>query len=328
MVVSLGILFGLAYNHAFYPHRLVEYLEAGTIGLLCGLIIGFLEEFYLRQFFSKIAFFMVLLIRTILYSILLCLILTAVLSIEIALNRNIPYAEAFGIYLTGPDFQRDLVFSLLLIFLILLIIQVVQLFGIWNFIRLISGVYHQPKEVAKVFLFVDLRDSTTIAEKLTNEAYSNFIKDFFFYISDAITQYGGEVYQYVGDEIVINWPAKRNDLRSIRCFFKMKEIIYERQDYFMQKYGVIPEFKAGLHYGNVIVTEVGKIKKEIVYHGDVMNTTSRIEGKCNELEQELLASSSAVDFILPEPSFLVVEKGEIELKGKSSQLALYGIMQN
>ena len=326
MVVVLGIFFGLAYNHAYYPHRLIEYLEAASVGFFCGLLIGSLEEFKLREILTRIAFLQALIVRTILYSIIISLILTAVLSIEISMEMEISYIETFTIYLTGPDFQRDLVFSLLMVSAILFIVQIIQLFGLSNFTRLIIGTYHRPKEVSRIFLFVDLKDSTSIAEKLNNEKYSNFIKDYFYYISDAITLYGGEVYQYVGDEIVVTWPAKANDSRSIMCFFEMKKIIYQNQNYFEKKYGLIPDFKAGLHYGKVIVTEVGKIKKEIVYHGDVINTASRIEGKCNELDQTLLASSPVIEFIAPQNDFQVLKKGNIYLKGKSDELALFGVM--
>jgi adenylate cyclase len=41
----------------------------------------------------------------------------------------------------------------------------------------------------------------------------------------------------------------------------------------------VPEFKGALHGGNVVVSEVGKYKSEIAYHGDVLNTTSRMLGQ-------------------------------------------------
>ncbi len=325
MFIAIGIPFGLIYNHLYYPHRLTEYLEAAAVGLLCGLFIGSLEEFYLRKRFSRVPFYIVLLSRTFIYSILISLILTAVLSIEIAFDMQVSYGNAFIIYLYGPDYQRDLLFSLVLVFILLFIVQVIQLFGVGNFFRLVYGTYHRAKEVSKVFLFIDLKDSTHLAETLSNQDYSDFIKDFFYFISDAIAQFGGEVYQYVGDEIVVSWTAKSRDTRSISCFFLMKQIIYKNHDHFVNKYGIVPHFKAGLHYGNVIVTEVGKIQRAIVYHGDVMNTTSRIEGKCNDLGQDLLLSSHALEFLEPADKYDVIEKGKIVLKGKHKELGLYGV---
>jgi adenylate cyclase len=105
----------------------------------------------------------------------------------------------------------------------------------------------------------------------------------------------------------------------------MEEIIYKKRTEYQSKYNLVPEFKAGIHTGKVIVTTVGKQKKEIVYHGDVLNTTARIEGKCNELEQKLLVSADILPYLKREKEYVVKVKGEIALRGKSQKLPLYGV---
>ena len=315
----------MLYNLFFYPHTLSEFLEAGSISILIGFFVGILEEFVLKMIFLRISLYKVLFIRTLLYSLLICTILTLVLSVEISYAEQIIYSDALLQYIKSPLFQRDYLFSISIVFLILFIIQIIQLIGRANFFRLIFGVYHKPREVYRIYMFLDLKDSTEIAEKLGNRTYSNLIKDFFFDISDAIILYKGEIYQYVGDEIVVVWPIDYSNSACILCFFKMKEIIEDKKDMYKSKYGVEVQFKAGIHAGKVIVTEVGKIKKEIVYHGDVLNTTSRIEGKCNELNQQLLISEDMLSHIPPENDFIIEEEGQIELKGKSQKLRLYGV---
>ena len=321
----MSLLFGMLYNLFFYPHTLSEFLEAGSISILIGFFVGILEEFVLKMIFLRISLYKVLFIRTLLYSLLICTILTLVLSVEISYAEQIIYSDALLQYIKSPLFQRDYLFSISIVFLILFIIQIIQLIGRANFFRLIFGVYHKPREVYRIYMFLDLKDSTEIAEKLGNRTYSNLIKDFFFDISDAIILYKGEIYQYVGDEIVVVWPIDYSNSACILCFFKMKEIIEDKKDMYKSKYGVEVQFKAGIHAGKVIVTEVGKIKKEIVYHGDVLNTTSRIEGKCNELNQQLLISEDMLSHIPPENDFIIEEEGQIELKGKSQKLRLYGV---
>ena len=74
-------------------------------------------------------------------------------------------------------------------------------------------------------MFLGIKDSTAIAEKLNNKLYSALIKDFFYDISEAIIMFNGEIYQYAGDEIIVTWPLKGDNLNCIRTFFKMKEII-------------------------------------------------------------------------------------------------------
>ena len=113
-------------------------------------------------------------------------------------------------------------------------------------------------------MFVDLTGSTSIAEKLSNESYSNFIKECFYDLSDAIMLYDGEIYQYVGDEIIVSWPIRHKNLRCIQSFFKMQEIIERKRKHYEARYGVVPEFKAAIHSGKVIVTSVGKQTEEKV----------------------------------------------------------------
>jgi adenylate cyclase len=176
-------------------------------------------------------------------------------------------------------------------------------------------------------MFTDLKDSTTIAEKLGHLRFSNFIKDYFNDISDAIITYKGDIYQYVGDEVIVVWPLNEGVRGNscVECFFRMQEIIQSKKSYYIDNYGVVPEFKAGLHYGDTVVTEVGKIKKEIVYHGDVLNTASRIQGKCNEYHQHLIVSDNLLKKLSLNERFMVQPLGEIALKGKQTNLSLFGI---
>lgn len=174
-------------------------------------------------------------------------------------------------------------------------------------------------------MFLDIKSATYIAERLTNKDYSAFIRDFFYDISDAILIYRGEIYQYAGDEIIVSWPIRKNNSNCIRTFFKMEEIIEEKSSLYLSRYGRVPEFKAGIHAGKVITTTVGKQKKEIAYHGDVLNTTARIEGKCNALNQKLLISKTMLSYLGNDHDFDIKEKGDIELKGKAQKLPLYGV---
>lgn len=66
-------------------------------------------------------------------------------------------------------------------------------------------------------------------------------------------------------------------------------------------------------------------KKKIAYHGDTINIASRIEGKCNELGENLLISSTVLEYLSGHNEFYIQEKDEIALKGKQEKLRLYGI---
>lgn len=194
--------------------------------------------------------------------------------------------------------------------------------------NLVLGKYHQVKQEERLFLFIDLNNSTDIAEEMGELEYSHFLQDYFYDISEPIARYFGRVYQYVGDEAVITWPLKKG-LRfavCIRCFFAIQKQIKRYESYYQQRYGRIPSFKAALHGGTVVVSEVGKYKSEIAYHGDVLNTTARMLSKCHELGAQLLVS----DYILEKvemPKYLGAEPlGEYQLKGKQQVVNLYSVL--
>jgi adenylate cyclase len=71
--------------------------------------------------------------------------------------------------------------------------------------------------------------------------------------------------------------------------------------------------------------EIGVSKKEIVYHGDTMNTASRICGSAHILDKSLLLSKSLFNNLEPNGEFEFEDLGKHLLKGKDDQVHLYSI---
>lgn len=193
--------------------------------------------------------------------------------------------------------------------------------------NLILGKYHQVKQEERLFLFIDLNNSTDLAEEMGEMEFSHFLQDFFYDISEPIARYFGRIYQYVGDEVVVTWPLKKGTRFAIcvRCFFAIQKQILRYEKQYMERYKRIPEFKAALHGGKIVVSEVGKYKSEIAYHGDVLNTTARMLSKCHELNAEFIVS----DYILNNielPGYLGSESlGPFQLKGKQLEMELHSV---
>ena len=193
--------------------------------------------------------------------------------------------------------------------------------------NLILGKYHQVKQEERLFLFIDLNNSTDIAEEMGEMEYSHFLQDYFYDISEPIARYFGRVYQYVGDEVVVIWPVKKGFRFAvcIRCFFAIQKQIRRYKTHYEKRYGKVPEFKAALHGGTVVVSEVGKYKSEIAYHGDVLNTTARMLGKCHDFGAEFIISDYVVENI-EMPKYLQAESlGAFQMKGKQQEVELYSV---
>ena len=118
----------------------------------------------------------------------------------------------------------------------------------------------------------------------------------------------------------------KNGLRRGDCllfFFRARAAIRGRQAYYERTYGLLPTFKAGLHCGPVIVTEVGEIKSNIVFHGDTLNTVSRIQSLCNELQCDLLLSEELAQRLETPSQIRLTQAGEFHLRGRERKIAIF-----
>lgn len=204
--------------------------------------------------------------------------------------------------------------------------QVSLMLGPGTLKKLVKGEFYNPREEDRVFMFLDLKSSTAMAEELGHFKYSRMIQDCFDDLA-VVTHTNAEIYQYVGDEAVLTWQSKEGlkDQNCIRAFYHFKEQIDARSEHYLSNYGVKPFFKAGLNVGKVTVAEVGKMKKEIAYHGDTINTAARIQGKCNDFDSELLISERLKNALGNKLSFDTRLMGDIPLKGKADHVAIYAV---
>jgi adenylate cyclase len=214
----------------------------------------------------------------------------------------------------------------LLIFLITqLFIEMSEKYSPGVFADILRGKYIDPKIEKRIVIFLDLKDSTPIAESLGTKAYFLFIRDFIYNISMALLEQDARIYQYVGDEIVASWIfSEENSEKAVRSIIEARKALQTQSEYFRRTYGVTPEFRVGMHAGDVTVGEIGLIKKDIAMSGDTMNTAARIRSATSELNQKFLVSKDFIE-LSSLKDYQSEALGSIELKGKSSTLELYAL---
>jgi len=202
-------------------------------------------------------------------------------------------------------------------------------FGKGIFLKMLLGTYKNPKEEKRIFMFLDLKSSTTIAEALGHFKYSQLIQDCFYDLNDIVPKYAAEIYQYVGDEAVLSWPYKKGlaNNNCVALFFAFQNLLKSRNSYYTDKYGLVPEFKAGLHGGKLMVAEVGIVKKELAFHGDVINTSARIQAECNKHNVAVLISEALKENLPVDKSYSIKSIGNLLLKGKKEELNVFTISQ-
>lgn len=297
------------------------------IGFLVGTTIGLCEEFLFLDRFRRKSYLFLLIFRTVVYSVVFAFHELLINSASNFFTENLTVHQSIYSAIYRENFLRDLFIITIVSTILIAMLQIKRLHRPGDLLKYVSGKYHLPEEVNKIFLFIDLKSSTATAEKLGNTKYSSFLIDYFHDMTGAILMSKAEIYQYIGDEIILTWSFNSGVkyARCINCFFDIMTSIEMQREKYMKKYGVQPEFKAALHGGNVSVTWIGTIKKEIVYHGDVLNTTARIQEECNKYGQKFLISEYMVQNIeLPE--YLRSEfVGELQLKGKEKKVKIFGL---
>jgi adenylate cyclase len=190
------------------------------------------------------------------------------------------------------------------------------------------GRYYKPRQELRIFMFLDMHSSTTIAEKIGHVRYFELLNDVYADITDPVVYSEGEVYQYVGDEVSVSWQLRKGlqKQRCIRCFFTIRKKLEQRAEHYRSRYGLVPTFKAGFHYGEVTTGEIGLVKKETIFSGDVVNTAARIQGSCNDHGVDILVSKELLDLLrLPEHTYTTRHIGHIALKGKRNDESLWTV---
>ncbi|RAW02937.1 adenylate/guanylate cyclase domain-containing protein [Pseudochryseolinea flava] len=305
--------------------------SAGS-GLLGALLGGSFLIFYINVKYQDKPYGYTILsvISSFLLIVLLVSLIRGAITLPNISGKPLLHADTLSLlpsFLLDATRAKNILVWLSIVSITQLLLQFSNKFGQGAFAHIIRGKYNTPQREEKIFLFLDLNSSTQIAEQLGDEKYHALLKDFFADITNPILDNKGEIYQYVGDEVVISWDYQVGifDNRCIRTFFDIKKCIHDNQDKYLKRYGLVPDFKGGVHSGKVIAGEVGTIKREVTYSGDVLNTTSRILSMCRQLGAEILTSASLSNALTLDKQYVAHSLGAIKLKGKEKEIVLNAI---
>ena len=222
----------------------------------------------------------------------------------------------------------DLLFSLSLVVGANLLFSVNDLLGPGVLFAFAAGRYYEPRIEERALLFIDMRSSTAIAERLGELSYLKCLNRFIADVSRGIAEGGGEIHKYVGDEIIATWRLAPglNDARCVGACFAALDRLDAQGPAYEREFGQRADFRAGLHCGRVAVGELGTLKKEIALIGDAMNTAARILEACRAADSRVLASAALLDRIAALPPGVTRRGlGELAMRGKERALELYAL---
>jgi adenylate cyclase len=301
-----------------------------ALGVSYGVILGLLNYYLDQRVFRKLALGKIIVFKAAssLVVLILLLLLLRYVFFDLLIAPTLPEGAVIS-----KDESWNVIFWLLMMYysfvtiIISFINQVNKKYGPGVLVPLLLGQYRNPKEEERVFMFMDLKSSTAIAEKLGHLQYSSFIRDCFADINEVLFAHQAQVYQYVGDEVVVMWPESEGfqQHHCVRFYFACRKQFQNRADHYMKNYGMLPAFKAGVHSGKVTAVEIGQVKRDIAYHGDTLNTAARIQSVCNEHNKDFLISEYVIEKIGTHPQMKTENLGMILLKGKTEKVGIVSV---
>ena len=350
-VIPFGLiimLFGIVYSfvekgilgdHSSYPSTGNSYffnpISAAFLTLISGLIVGSIEIVFINKRFQKNSFLEKIVYKTTIYMLLITVFTLAISIFSVAIELGTtPFdkqvlTNTFN-FINSFAFWTIEIYVSLAISFSLFYSEISDNIGQGVLINFFTGKYHRPIEEERIFMFLDMKDSTAIAEKLGHVKYFEMLREYYADLTDPIIEFGGEIYQYVGDEVVVSWKQKKDIINNncINCFFAMKSTLSKQANKYNLEFGLVPTFKAGIHLGRVTTGEIGVIKKDIIFSGDVLNTTARIQGLCNKYGVDLLTSEQVIRAMDLENEFQPRSIAEVALRGRNEKIKLFTIEKN
>ncbi len=335
LVYSL-VEFGILGRELIYPATGNQYNFQNNLkvtllsSFMVGLLQGWIEVVWFRRWFERRALWVKMVLKTLFYLTFIILFLSGVTLVNTLLSESGTFLKGVGDlqkFISSFAFWSIILYVGVTLVFTLFFAEISQYLGNGVLYNFLFGKYHVPKTEIRIFMFLDMRSSTTIAEKIGHEQYFKLLKAYYADMADAILDTSGEIYQYVGDEIVVSWKED-NGLRTnncIRCFHKIDQVFQKKESKYIERFGLVPEFKAGYHIGEVTTGEIGTIKKDIIYTGDVLNTAARIQDQCNSYNTNILVSEDLRKQLKEDKGTTFTQIGKLTLRGKQEPIELFKV---
>jgi adenylate cyclase len=182
-------------------------------------------------------------------------------------------------------------------------------------------------------LFTDIRNFTTISERLKPHQVVEMLNVFLGRACEAIQGHDGTVDKFIGDAImaVFGSPIPHPDhaQRALRAALVIRETAHEFRSWMDEQFVdvALPLFEIGIgiHTGEAVIGSIGSPKRmEFTAIGDVVNTASRLEGLTKELGWTIVASHATIH--AAGPDVLTGKQEKVMLKGREEEIEVFEVI--
>ncbi|MFO7682686.1 MAG: adenylate/guanylate cyclase domain-containing protein [Chloroflexota bacterium] len=180
-------------------------------------------------------------------------------------------------------------------------------------------------------LFADIRDFTTISERLAPQMLMKLLNQYMSEMVEVIVQHGGMVNKFGGDSLlaVFGTPLNpqpdhaRQAVRTAQAMFVSLAAFNASQAQISQ-----PQLRigVGIATGPVVAGNVGGQERlEYTVIGDTVNLASRLQDKTKELPGNLLISEMTYQALGDELNVAAERLTAVTVKGKRQPISVYAI---
>jgi adenylate cyclase len=178
-----------------------------------------------------------------------------------------------------------------------------------------------------VIWFSDMRNSTSVATHVGDDAFLGEMNAFFSATAGAVLKHGGQVLRYIGDATLAIFPIGEDETNletacvaalhaAAEAQLNIDELNAKREEVGMPPF----DYGLGMHVGDVIYGNVGVSERvDFTVVGQAANEAARIEQLTKQLGKRVLVSHTVASFI----SCPTAEMGAYELQGTGVSVKLF-----
>ncbi len=239
-----------------------------------------------------------------------------------ALTGLIYYGQAWVPGLHTVLLQQCLAIAIGIPTLTIGLLKIVDMIGEKHVFYFLLGTYHRPEEKKRIVVFFDMVGSSAAAEKLPPKKSMELIANFIFDACHSCRIHGGDIVNYTGDGLMVLWPLFQGD-KVVRAYDMLVATIENRRQYYEDAYGIVPNFRMGVHAGNVVISQIGEEKLFLGVYGDVVNTASRIEQLNKQMGTRILLSRAVRQHMSERMRTRTRSLGKVEIRGRDEMVEVF-----
>ena len=194
--------------------------------------------------------------------------------------------------------------------------------------RVVSGdiLRGSSETISAVIWYFDLKSFTRLSESLPGPAVLELLNDYFALVVEIVEELGGNVLKFMGDGLLAIFSlgdVPEAHAAAVEAAFRLSQRIPELNATRAAQNLATTGFSLAMHAGDVLYGNIGgRTRLDFTVIGPAVNTTARMLGMCNMVDQNIIISSNVARVVMPHRDD-IVSLGQYRLRGVTDRQELF-----